>query len=242
MIEIKNQIIDIHTHILPGVDDGSKTMEESCQMLRAAAKQGVTAVIATPHDSRRYGCTELQMLVRQLEQRIQKLYPEFRIYLGQETYYVEELTEALKVGDARTLNGSRYVLVEFQPRVSYQMLSRGIRQLFLSGYTPVLAHMERYLCLRQEKNLCDLLESGCKLQMNYESIQGSWIHTDVRWCRKQVKQGRIHLLGSDMHRMDYRPPELEEAIRWLNGHVEAWLTERMTYHNPLRIINNEYMS
>lgn len=242
MICINNYIIDIHTHVLPGTDDGARTMEESCLMLERAAEQGVMAVIATPHYSPKQDCMNLRELAKQVQQRIRERHSEFNVYPGQEICYFEELADALKAGDALTMNDSRYVLVEFQPTVSYQMLFRGLRQLLLAGYVPVLAHMERYRCLRTEKNLEDLLGSGCKLQMNYGSLQGRWLHPDVRWCRAQIQRGIIHLLGSDMHQMDYRPPKLEQAMRWLDGHVEAQQIQLMTYQNPLKIIKNEQMS
>lgn len=241
-MDIKNKVIDIHAHILPGVDDGCRTMEESCRMLELAAGQGVVAVIATPHYSRSQNCGELRGLADQLQRRIREVHPDFTVYVGQESYFHEELVDALKLGTAFTMNDSRYILVEFQPEVSYRMLYRGVRQLLLSGHVPVLAHMERYQCLRNDKNLTDLMGSGCRLQMNYGSIQGRRFHPDVRWCRQQILQGRVHLLGTDMHRMDYRPPELGKAIGWLAGHVEAGLIELMTYENPLKIIKNEQMS
>ena len=83
---------------------------------------------------------------------------------------------------------SQYVLVEFMPSVSYEILFQGIRKLVSNGYTPILAHMERYGCLRK-KGTSELLDIGCKLQMNYDSIQGHWFSPEVRWCREQVKSG-----------------------------------------------------
>lgn len=238
----RRRIIDVHAHVLPGVDDGSRDMEESCGILEEAVRQGVTAVIATPHYSRHRDNKGVVELTRQLEMEIQKTHPRFRIYPGQETYYHEELPERIQNGFGYTMAGSRYVLVEFDPGVPYQKLFRGLRKLAGAGYVPVLAHMERYGCLREEKNLRDLLGCGCLLQMNYESLQGPWFREKVRWCRKQVLEGRIHLLGTDMHRMDFRPPRITEAFQWLDGHISAEGIERMTWTNPMRIINNENIS
>lgn len=235
-------MVDVHTHVLPGVDDGSRDMEESCALLRKAAKQGVTAVIATPHYSRKRGTEGYRELTEELQTKIQEEFPDFSVYLGQETYYHEELPEALRDGQALTMAGSRYVLVEFDPLVPYQTLFRGLRRLLSSGYIPILAHFERYACLRQEKNLEDLEGCGCKLQMNYESLQGSLFSKDLRWCRKQVQQGRVHLLGTDMHRLDYRPPEMDAAMRWLQGHVDGRVINQMVYENPRCIIKNKQMS
>lgn len=230
--------IDVHTHILPGVDDGARDMDEACELLKAAAEQGVTAVIATPHYHRSQSPEGLSTLKEALEVHVREGLPFFDIYLGQETYYHEGLVEHLKQGKALTMAGSRYVLVEFDPGVPYTTLFRGIRQLLLAGYTPILAHMERYACLRNEAHLVDLMGSGCKFQMNYESLDGPFFQKEVRWCRKQVLEGRIHLLGSDMHRTDFRPPKLTGALRWLEKYVDVHELDRLTHENARKMIDN----
>lgn len=239
MRSIRRTIIDVHAHIIPTVDDGAGSLSEACAMLKQAASQGITAVIATPHYSRRQGADRLPELVKQLQEHIRDSLPGFCVYLGQETYYNEALTEHLKSGKALSLAGSRYVLVEFEPKVSYQTLFRGIRKLLQAGYVPVLAHMERYRCLRQEEMLEDLDGSGCIFQMNYESLEGSHWNREARWCRKQVRLGRIQLLGTDMHRLDYRPPKIDAAWKWLENHIEQELLADMCYENPMRIIRDE---
>lgn len=234
--------IDIHTHVLPGVDDGARDMEEACRMLEQAAAQGVTAVIATPHGFGGCSAQELKTLAEELQRRIRDRLPGLSIYLGQEHYYHEELLDSLACGLALTMAGSRSVLVEFSPAASYQMLYRGIRRLAAAGYQPVLAHMERYRCLREEHHLRELLEDGCLMQMNCDSIRGRIFDPDVRWCRRQIKAGRIHLLASDMHRMDCRPPELGEALRWLEKNVSGADLDRMARQNALHMINDEKIS
>lgn len=242
----RQAIIDVHAHILPGVDDGARTMAEACRMLRLAASQGIGAVIATPHYSREdkpegYGYSQYIQLVQELQEEIRRELPEFTIYPGQETYYHEELTERLQAGKALTLAGSHYVLVEFDIDVSYEYLFRGIRRLMSAGYWPVLAHMERYRCLRQERNLQELAESGCYFQMNYSGLSGRFLDPEVRWRRKQVRLGRIHLLGTDMHQMHFRPPEISGAVKWLEKQVEEKQVEAMTWGNPLHVIKDERM-
>ena len=173
-----------------------------------------------------------------LQQEIRKTYPKFRIFPGQETFYHDELAQRLNEGKAYTMVDSQYVLVEFMPSVSYEILFQGIRKLVSNGYTPILAHMERYGCLRK-KGTSELLDIGCKLQMNYDSIQGHWFSPEVRWCREQVKSGVIHFLGTDMHRSDYRPPQITEALKWLDGHIDAQQIWCLTYQNALRVIKKE---
>lgn len=232
-------IIDIHAHILPKVDDGARSLKEACRMLQMAVSQGVTAVIATPHYSRRRELQHLEELVCSVQQEMRKEHPDFTVYPGQETYYHEELPARLLEGKASTMAGSRYVLVEFDPGDSYERIFRGIRALLTAGYFPILAHIERYECLRKEERLQELGSGGCIFQMNYGSLKGRLFDSDVRWCRRQVSLGRVQLLGTDMHRTDFRPPEIAEPMRWLENHIKEELLDAMTRKNPLCIINNE---
>ena len=233
----KGRIIDVHAHILPGVDDGARDMDEALKMLKCAASQGIRAVIATPHCSRRRGVSGLESLLDALQESIRKEYPDFALYPGQETYYHEELAECLNQGKALTMAGSRYVLVEFDPGVSYEYLFRGIRSLLYAGYFPVLAHVERYGCLYHEERFAELNDAGCVYQMNYNSLEGRWTDRRVRWCRKQVRSGRISFLGTDMHRMDFRPPGIKGAEKWMKSRGEDRLWEEMTCRNPMRLLS-----
>lgn len=236
---LHNRRIDVHAHILPGIDDGARTMEEACALVEMSIREGFVGIIATPHYSRRRGSEGIAELAEQLRSRVKEIDPEFKIWLGQETYYHEELPERLKDGAALTIEESRYVLVEFDPGVSYQTIERAIRKLTNRGYIPVIAHMERYACLRKKEHLEDICRSACFLQMNYDSLTGSVFSSEVRWCRKQVESGRIHLLGTDMHRSDYRASDTGEAMRWLQKHLEPEHLNRITYQNALDMINNK---
>lgn len=237
-MDIQHGIIDVHAHIIPGVDDGARVMRESVRMLKLAAEQGVVGVIATPHYSRRHVLNGLKERAADVQKAIRETYPDFFVYPGQETFYHAELAERLKAGEAYTMANSRYVLVEFDPSVPYRELFQGIRKLVSSGYHPILAHMERYVCLRKAGTE-ELRSCGCKLQMNYESLQGSWFSSETRWCRKQVEQGVIQLLGTDMHRINSRPPKITESIKWLENHVSPDYIDRLTRRNALHIIRNE---
>ena len=237
-MNLQHGIIDVHAHIIPGVDDGSRTMQESVDLLKLAAEQGVVGVIATPHYSRRHALEDLEERVAEVQNTIRESYPDFFVYPGQETFYHHELTDRLRAGAAYTMAESRYVLVEFDPAVSYSELFQGIRKLTGSGYLPILAHMERYFCLRKAGTE-ELKSCGCKLQMNYESLQGSFFSSEIRWCRKQVERGIIDLLGTDMHQIDYRPPKITETMKWLNGHVSPERIAKLTRTNALKIINKE---
>ena len=238
----KHNMIDIHAHILPGVDDGARSMEEACELVKMLVEAGFATIIATPHYSRRRGTEGYEAVFRELKEKLEMEYPEFQLYLGHETYYHEELAERLKEGNAYTLAGSRYVLVEFDNGVSFQTIRRAIRRLITTGYLPILAHMERYRCLREKKYLDEVLSSGCYLQMNYESLEGHWFQAEVRWCRNLVKEGHIDFLGTDVHRIDHRPPKIEKAMDWLEKHVDEGLIRRITCDNAKCVIQNKLIS
>lgn len=138
---------------------------------------------------------------------------ELEISLGQELRYFEELPLYLEQGRALTLAESRYALVEFKPGDGFQTIRRAVRELIQSGFIPVLAHAERYLCLRETGRTEELVQSGACLQVNAESLTGGLFDRTAAWCLKEIQKGRIHFAASDMHRPDTRPPRLEEAFK-----------------------------
>lgn len=238
-------IIDVHAHILPGVDDGARNMEESMQMLHMAYRQGVSKIIATPHfrfipDKQYYGNEKerLSALCRELEEKGRAMGMKVRIYLGQEILYFDGMTEYLENGWALTLGGSRYVLIEFPPLVAFATILRAVQTLERGGYLVVLAHIERYSCLREPGKLQALSEEGALFQMNYECFSGKLFDRGARWCRKQVLEGRIHLLGTDMHREDRRKPNVEPFASCLMRKAPelAW---KVLHQNPAQILNGE---
>lgn len=217
-------------------------MEESCELVKMAVKEGIHAVVATPHYSRKRETNGYRELAETLKAQVQKEYPEFQIYVGHELIYHDELAECLENERAFTMAGSRYVLVEFEPEISFQMMIQALRKVQNSAYIPILAHVERYACLKDPAKFQYVRECGCLFQMNYDSLVGFRFQKHVRWCRKYVKAGYIHFLGTDMHRVDNRPPKVCNAMKWLETHVDERLVNDMTYCNALRMINNERIS
>ncbi len=239
------QIIDIHCHVLPCVDDGAQSMVASFKMLKSASEQGVSAVIATPHYSRRSedpDRKERQLrLCKKLESEArEKIDPAFRVYLGQELLYHESLISRLKDGYGWTLADSSYVLIEFDFAAEYETIYRGLRNLINAGYVPILAHMERFPSIRTEQRIAELKSLGVCMQMNYESLEGSSLwSSETRWCRKQVKAGTIDVLGTDMHDPDHRPPRIKDAMDWMQRSLPEAEIQRMCCSNPMRILRDE---
>lgn len=236
---LEAKFIDIHAHLLPGVDDGARTIEEAMELVSQSINQGFSSIVVTPHYSRNYSPKDFLKQLEILRSEVLNHYPDFKIYAGQEIHYHQGLIEKLKDGSAFTINHSRYVLLEFSNEVAFSEILRAIRRLNDAGYIPVLAHVERYQCLKESAKMKEIYHSGCLLQMNYESITGLWFQSEVRRCRKLVESGMIHVFGTDIHRVDYRNPEVSRARKWLFQHLRSEVFENVTFRNAEHIINNK---
>lgn len=240
MIGAMRQGIDIHAHILPGVDDGAADWAEAEAMLQEAERQGIRCIIATPHYRPGQNRDVLAGMAEELNQMAQRIRPDMLVCLGQEILYFEGMEKALRKGEVLSLAGSRYVLVEFAPSDPWGKLERAVRQLIQAGYIPVIAHWERYGCLYERGRLEELIRTGAMVQMNYRSLEGSLIkgmtNRRLRWRRKMVLKGNIHFLSTDMHSMDKRPPRTRLALRWLARHDKKRLLRRLTWINARHIL------
>ncbi|MDO4938933.1 MAG: protein tyrosine phosphatase [Lachnospiraceae bacterium] len=224
--DFKDNILkyDVHCHIIPGVDDGARDFCEALELIESAYLQGIRVFYATPHYSRHQNAETIRKLYNQLIDTLKIEKPEIadnlEIRLGNELYYHSELAERLDEGQALTMGDSRYILIEFDPAIGYSELYLQLREIINAGYKPIIAHMERYAVLESYDNIGELKRLGCCMQMNYESLTGNGILTDlfnreVRRCRKLVAEGYIDLFGTDMHRRDFRFPNILKALEWI---------------------------
>lgn len=231
-------MIDVHAHILPGVDDGARSVEEALEMAREACRQGTQCIIVTPHsedDGEWIFSDTIRDAYAGFAEELKKNDIPLTIYIGQEIFYFDGVVEHLKSGKLCTLADSLYTLLEFAPQVSWRELYQGVRKVVQAGYWPVIAHAERYTCLRNDENLYELLEAGAYIQINARSLCGKPWDGRVRWSRKMILNGNVHFLGTDMHRIDYRSPEISKERAWLERHVDAELLQQILWENPMKI-------
>lgn len=236
------RICDMHSHILPGIDDGAQNMEETMQTLREAYQQGVRAVIATPHyypEKYEPDAQTIQKLCREVRQQCVREDLDIRIYTGQECLYYSALADKLDQGEVLTLAGSRYVLIEFLPDSPYVQMHQGLANLQQHGYYPVLAHFERYECLEKKERLQELKERGVLLQMNFDTFtrKKHWFQKN-RWG-ELLKNGTVDLVGSDCHGTHFRPYHARESIRWMETHLNDEIRQRILVRNVQRILRKE---
>lgn len=210
---------DIHSHLLPGIDDGSPDWKTTLQMMSSARKAGVGTIVATPHYlpwAKNASPSQIVRLCGEAEQRFQREYQKSMTVLpGNELYYHIDLPKALNSGEALTLNGTRFVLVEFDPGVGWNALYTALQQLQAESYRPILAHLERYRCLYEKDRVERLHRIDVKLQMNCRSLRGSFLDRHVRWCRSQLQSGMIDYIASDMHNTATRPALEKDSITWI---------------------------
>lgn len=231
----------MHTHILPGVDDGPKTMEAALELLEMAQKDGIQAVILTPHYRGRYRADAAQIgevfadLCREAEKRSLSI----RLFLGNEIYLNGHIMEALEQGRLRSMNDSQYVLLEFGDMMLRNQILEGISQAVRWGYTPIIAHLERYELFRKEPDLVEaVLDLGALIQLNADSVMGRQGFFIKRFCCRLLKQGQVHFIASDAHDGKKRPPLLGACRRWVQRKYGTAVADAIFRVNPHRVICN----
>lgn len=233
---------DIHTHIVPGVDDGSKNIGESLEMIKQMREQGVMTIIATPHypDSK---SEKIKDSFNELKKNVNEKYPDMRIYLGNEILNGSGIIDDLKSGKVLTLAESRYVLVEFLPGDSQKKIYSSLRQYIMNGYIPVIAHIERYESAYKDFDFLDeVINMGAYIQMNTESLTGKIFDRRAAHCRKLLVNGYVHLLGSDCHGTKVRKPFMKSAFSKLSADfIESDRAKKILFENPEKILENKYI-
>ena len=216
---IKDDIIcnffDIHSHILPGVDDGARNMEETRRMLYRAYEDGTRIIVATPHfaaGKKHMAPEKLLQLLLEVNQLAAEISKEMMVISGNELFYSMDMLDALAAGRALTLHGSRYILVEFFPSEEYKEIREGLNRCLFAGYLPILAHAERYKSLIREPELVgELVTLGAHVQLNLSAFTGSRFMAISKFCHRLMSEGWVHFIGSDSHREDDKQPLASEV-------------------------------
>ncbi|MBQ8203238.1 MAG: hypothetical protein IJZ75_03045 [Clostridia bacterium] len=238
-------MVDFHSHILPGVDDGAENIEESVKLLNMLKEQGVTDVFATPHFYPHIQSAEDFLSGR--EEARKELMDSIKgmdlpkIHIGCELFYFDDMG---KIGDIRpfTLEGSRYILLELNmSRVTDKVVAT-VENLCEMGFVPVFAHIERYLGFSGIKRILKFIEQErCFAQVNASAIADGGI--TARRIYKLIKKGYIYLVGSDTHSVAERPPQIEKAYNLIALNCgEEYKTKLMENSRRLccRILGESY--
>ncbi len=217
-------MIDIHSHILPGVDDGARVFDESVGIVKELAAQGVTDIIATPHfvNETIYmsPCKKNQELLDKLRGFLRDDGVDVNLYLGNEIFIDDNIFQLLKGGGLKPLADSNYLLIELafsNPVSNYEDI---FASLIEKGYKVVLAHPERYPYFHDDfKKLVDLHEMGVLFQCNLGSVTGKYGKDTMKAVRRLAKEDLIFAFGNDAHHFGH------------NGHVKAAVKKLSKYYN-----------
>ncbi len=210
-------MIDLHCHILPGLDDGASGMEDGLAMARIAVADGIETIVATPHMLNgvyRNTVRRVADAVAEMRTALKREHIPLTLLPGADAHVSADLVDRLAAGDVGTVNGNgRYLLVEFPPQTVPPGADEALFQLRLKGLTPIITHPERNLAIQNRLEILSrLVASGCLAQVTAMSVTGEFGEAAMVCSHRMLKAGLVHVIASDAHSSDNRPPVLSPAV------------------------------
>ena len=241
-------MIDLHSHIVFDVDDGPKSIDDSRALLEEAYAQGVRTIVSTSH--RRKGMFEtpedkIAANFKVVQDLAQDIAPDLRILYGAEIYYTSDILDKLENNLIPKLNDTRYALIEFSMNTPYREIHNALTNVLMLGITPVIAHIERYDALENnEKRVKELINMGCYTQVNSSSILKPKLFGDTyKFMKKRARyfleKDLVHIVASDMHNLDSRPPYMKEAYEIVSKKYGLDKARELFILNPEKIIKDQ---
>ena len=235
-------MIDLHCHLLPGCDDGAEDIDQSLEMARLSASQGVTVMACTPHifpgvyDNRG---PDIRQRTAWLQTRIDEAGIPMRLVTGGDVHVAPDLVAKLKAGEALALNDSRYVLVEPPHHILPPNMEGLFFNLLSARYVPILTHPERMTWIDRDYDLLvRLVKSGVWMQITAGAILGKFGSRAKYWSERMLDDGMVHIVASDAHGPVARAPLMGEAREALNGLVGEEEAMNLVLVRPRAIIDN----
>jgi protein-tyrosine phosphatase len=237
-------MIDIHSHILPGLDDGAKDIEQSLTLCRIAVQDGVKTMVATPHmvdGNHTYNPETVSLRFAELTSFLNRAKINLEILPGAEVHINPNLLDLIAQRKVLTLNDTgRYLLLELPFRIIPPHTKELIFNLRLKGITPVIAHPERISEVQQDPNkLYDLISVGALSQITAYSLLGKFGSTAKKCAIQLIEHNLTHIIASDTHSPDLRPPGLTEAVKVASKLVGKDVALRMVTTTPKKVIMGE---
>lgn len=233
------KLTNIHCHGLFGVDDGPESLKQAKGIMEAAIKQNIGKIIFTPHFDDRID-TEIKDKAREALSILKGCYPQMEFYLGSEIFCSSYTLDFLESGQALTMAGTRYILIEFQYDCPYREIYQQTKLLIEAGYKPIIAHTERYEALfKREERVKELILLGAYIQVNSRSFVGWKMNKRHRWVMRLLKTGKVHFIADDSHDDQQRKPLMKEVYDKLANEIEKEILEQIFYQNPEDLLNGK---
>ena len=236
---MKQELTDIHQHLLWGIDDGADSREIMYSMLREAQRQGIKTIAATSHARPGLQPFDMGLYTERLTEAQCFCKTEdlgICVLPGAEIAWTHQTPLVLRQGRIPTMGGTDYVLLELWRNISWQAAQDAVKQLTRAGYCPVLAHPERYLAfIRSPKKMLQFRnETGALLQLNADTVLSPRNYWERRFTEYLLKEGAVDAIASDAHDCINRPVNMEAAYQWLTIHTDAaYAKELVTFGGEL---------
>ncbi|MDF1616970.1 tyrosine-protein phosphatase [Petrocella sp. FN5] len=233
-------MIDIHYHLIPNMDDGPDTIECALEMVKISYDQGVRTIVATPHlnhpaEFRGHMANDKDMLqeFEKLRTYIQTTYPDMELYLGAEVYLSKQDLSQLEQVEMRTMNKTRYVLVEFRRDIPFEEMDKGLQGLIALGYQPILAHAEVYNCFTSDmEGLLNLREQGVLIQCSAGNIIDIRQKPEKTRAKEMLRHGLVDIIASNGHNLITNKPDMTKAYTYVTKKYGAEEAKRLFEVNP----------
>tara|TARA_Y100000768_G_scaffold97014_2_gene70656 strand:- start:3173 stop:3901 length:729 start_codon:yes stop_codon:yes gene_type:complete len=238
-------MIDIHNHVLPNIDDGSKSIEMSLNMLKCAHNQGVTDVVNTVHFQHPlflnidHSLENLERTAKSLQLKLDECEIPIKIHLGSEVFYHENLLK-IRNEPLITMGGGKFMLIEFPPKNIPNSQKQILFDLKMSGITPIIAHPERYKLVQENFNIIyDWINAGCLIQVDAGSLLGLLGERAKKSSILIIKEKCCHILASDAHNDSNRNFCIKDAYNFVKNIVGKKNGDLLVYEYPSSIIKGE---
>jgi protein-tyrosine phosphatase len=232
-------MVDIHCHILPGIDDGSKSWEMTADMCRVAAADGITHIVATPHanDVYAYDRERYTAMLGDLHSASEG---KLIFSLGCDFHFsYDNIQDALENPGRYTIGDTQYLLIEFSDFGLPPSVKQNIFALRSRGLVPIITHPERnQVLLKRPEMVLELVEEGCLVQVTANAVTGEWGKTSEKMVHWLLKRGAVHFVASDAHDPVRRKPTISEARDAIAALSSAEIAESLVRHNPEAVVEN----
>lgn len=243
VIRVSRTVIDLHCHILPGLDDGASDIDVSLAMARIAVAQGIETTACTPHILpglyHNSGST-IRQAVAALQQRFEAEAIPLRLVHGADVHMCPDFVSGLRSGQLISLADSRYVLVEPPHHTVPPHFEAFFFNLVAAGYVPILTHPERLLWVPSHyEAIGRLVRAGVWMQLTAGSFAGAFGRNALYWAERMLDEGCVHLIATDAHDTERRPPDLDRGREIVAKRAGAEEAQRVVLTRPLAILQDQ---